>query len=127
MKLKINGQDQSFVFGVKFLRKLDAYRGAEQEIQGVKVKLGMGLTMMLPQLMTKDSAALADVLYCAAKSSIKLDTIDDYIDNCKYLDSLFNRVMNEIKASNAAKPIAKNLKAQMVLSLVQNKAITKFF
>ena len=67
--------------------------------------------MMLPQLMTKDAAALADVLYCAAKSSIKLDTIDDYIDNCKDLDSLFNRVMNEIKASNAAKPIAKNLKA----------------
>lgn len=111
MKLKINNQDVSFKFGVKFLRNLDRRNGVEQEIQGIKVKMGMGLTTLLPQLMTKDAAALADVLYAAAKPKVKQDDIDDYIDNAKNLDELFNRVVNEIKASNATKPIAKNLKA----------------
>lgn len=127
MKLKIKDQEYSFVFGVKFLRNIDKYHGVEQEQNGMKMKFGMGLTTLLPSLMTNDSAALADVLYAAAKPKIKLDDIDDYIDNCNNLEPLFKQVINEIKASNATKPLAKNLKAQIGASLVQNKATMKFY
>ena len=53
----------------------------------------------------------SDTLYAAAKDNITQDQIDNYIDNCKDLNNLFSRVINEIKASNAAKPVVKNLKA----------------
>lgn len=111
MKLKIDGQDYSFIFGVRFLRNLDKNRGVEGEQNGMKMNFGMGLTVLMPALMTKDASALADALFAAAKGNITQDEIDDYIDDCKDLSNLFNRVINEIKASNAAKPIVKNLKA----------------
>lgn len=107
MKLKIDGKDYSFIFGVKFLRNLDKNRGVEGEQNGMKMNFGMGLTVLMPALMTKDASALADTLYAAAKDNVT----QDQIDNCKDLNSLFNRVINEIKASNAAKPVVKNLKA----------------
>ena len=111
MKLKIDGKDYSFIFGVKFLRNLDKNRGVEGEQNGMKMNFGMGFTVLMPALMTKDASALADTLYAAAKDNVTQDQIDNYIDNCKDLNSLFNRVINEIKASNAAKPVVKNLKA----------------
>ena len=111
MKLKIDGKDYSFIFGVKFLRNLVKNRGVEGEQNGMKMNFGMGLTVLMPALMTKDASALADTLHAAAKDNVTLDQIDNYIDNCKDLNSLFTRVINEIKASNAAKPVVKNLKA----------------
>ena len=111
MKLKIDGKDYSFIFGVKFLRNLDKNRGVEGEQNGMKMNFGMGLTVLMPALMTKDASALADTLYAAAKDNITQDQIDNYIDNCKDLNNIFSRVINEIKASNAAKPVVKNLKA----------------
>ena len=127
MKLKIDGKDYSFIFGVKFLRNLDKNRGVEGEQNGMKMNFGMGLTVLMPALMTKDASALADTLHAAAKDNVTLDQIDNYIDNCKDLNSLFTRVINEIKASNAAKPVVKNLKAQKVVSLHLIKAIMKFY
>ena len=127
MKLKIDGKDYSFIFGVKFLRNLDKNRGVEGEQNGMKMNFGMGLTVLMPALMTKDASALADTLYAAAKDNVTQDQIDNYIDNCKDLNSLFSRVINEIKASNAAKPVVKNLKAQKVVSLRLIKAIMKFY
>lgn len=111
MKLKIDGKDYSFIFGVKFLRNLDKNRGVEGEQNGMKMNFGMGLTVLMPSLVTQDASALADALFAAAKGNVTQDEIDNYIDNCKDLNSLFNRVINEIKASNAAKPVVKNLKA----------------
>lgn len=127
MKLKIDGKDYSFIFGVKFLRNLDKNRGVEGEQNGMKMNFGMGLTVLMPALMTKDASALADTLYAAAKDNVTQDQIDNYIDNCKDLNNLFSRVINEIKASNAAKPVVKNLKAQKVVSLRLIKAIMKFY
>ena len=127
MKLKIDGKDYSFSFGVKFLRNLDKNRGVEGEQNGMKMNFGMGLTVLMPALMTKDASALADTLYAAAKDNVTQDQIDNYIDNCKDLNNLFSRVINEIKASNAAKPVVKNLKAQKVVSLRLIKAIMKFY
>lgn len=127
MKLKIDGKDYSFIFGVKFLRNLDKNRGVEGEQNGMKMNFGMGLTVLMPALMTKDASALADTLYAAAKDNVTQDQIDNYIDNCKDLNNLFSRVINEIKASNAAKPVVKNLKAQKAVSLRLIKAIMKFY
>ena len=92
MKLKINGEDKLFVFGVKFIRNLDKNRGVEGEQNGMKMNFGMGLTVLMPSLVTQDE-------------------IDNYIDNCKNLEGLFKQVIDEIKESNAAKPVVKNLKA----------------
>ena len=39
MKLKIDGKDYSFIFGVKFLRNLDKNRGVEGEQNGMKMNL----------------------------------------------------------------------------------------
>ena len=111
MKLKIDGKDYSFIFGVKFLRNLDKNRVVEGEQNCMKMNFGMVLTVLMPALMTKDASALADTLYAAEKDNVTQDQIDNYIDNCKDLNSLFSRVINEIKASNAAKPVVKNLKA----------------
>lgn len=111
MKLKINGEDKLFIFGVKFIRNLDKYRGVEGEQNGMKMNFGMGLTILLPSLMAQDTSALADTLFAAAKDNVTQDEIDNYIDNCKDFDGLFNKVINEIKTSNAAKPVVKNLKA----------------
>lgn len=111
MKLKINGEDKLFVFGVKFIRNLDKNRGVEGEQNGMKMNFGMGLTVLMPSLLTQDASALADALFAAAKGNVTQDEIDNYIDNSKNLEGLFKRVIDEIKASNAAKPVVKNLKA----------------
>ena len=111
MKLKINGKDKLFVFGVKFIRNLDKNRGVEGEQNGMKMNFGMGLTVLMPSLLTQDASALADALFAAAKGNVTQDEIDNYIDNSKNLEGLFKRVIDEIKESNAAKPVVKNLKA----------------
>ncbi|MCT3189780.1 tail assembly chaperone [Limosilactobacillus reuteri] len=111
MKLKINGEDKLFIFGVKFIRNLDKNRGVEGEQNGMKMNFGMGLTVLMPSLVTQDASALADALFAAAKGNVTQDEIDNYIDNSKNLEGLFKQVINEIKESNAAKPVVKNLKA----------------
>ena len=41
MKLKIDGKDYSFIFGVKFLRNLDKHRGVVGEQNRTQMNLGM--------------------------------------------------------------------------------------
>ena len=43
----------------------------------------------------------------AAKDNVTQDQIDNYIDNCKDLNNLFSRVINEIKARWRPNPAKK--------------------
>lgn len=105
MELTINDKIYSFRFGVKFVRELDKNHAIERE----GIRFGMGLAAkILPELKTANIATLADILYLANRTeSPKLNQgeIDDFIDNCEDLESVFDMVLKEITESNTGKLI----------------------
>lgn len=110
MKIKINNQEIELKFGVRFVRELDKIKGISQN----GISFGMALNSTIPALTTYDPSALADVLYCAcykADARPSMDNIEDYIDDAKDIDKLFDDVINELKKSNATKTSVKNLQA----------------
>ncbi|WP_314737070.1 tail assembly chaperone [Limosilactobacillus urinaemulieris] len=118
MQIKIGKKDINLNFGVRFVRELDKLKGMEVEVQGIKQKFGMGLTVVLPSLRQFDPATLSDVLYCASwdnKSRPTQKAIDDFIDNDADLDKLFDEVLDELQKANAVKGtiarMSKNKKA----------------
>ena len=112
MELKINGEVKEFIFGIKFIRELDK----KFFIDNNGMKFGAGLSIGLPQLYSGNSAVLSDVLYAATTTEKKrpsLSDLDDYIDGCKDIESLFESVLEEIESSNAGKLVARQLKESM--------------
>jgi hypothetical protein len=113
MNLKINGKSYSFVFGVKFVRELDK----RSPIRNQGIEFGMGLTAkILPELKAFNVNTLAHVLLYAngtEAEKITLDELDDFIDQTKDIEKLFDEVMKEISESNAGKLAARNVDKEM--------------
>lgn len=109
MEIKIKDREVTLYFGVRFVRELDKVAG--MNVNGAS--LGMGLTRTLPALETGDPVALANVLYAASYDTnprVSQNEIDEYMENCKDLDKLYDRVMKEAMESNIIKATAKKLK-----------------
>ena len=109
MKIKINDREVTLYFGVRFVRELDKVAG--MNVNGAS--LGMGLTRTLPALETGDPVALANVLYAPSYDTnprVSQNEIDEYMENCKDLDKLYDRVMKKAMESNIIKATAKKLK-----------------
>ncbi|TCI75504.1 hypothetical protein EVJ17_15710, partial [Exiguobacterium sp. IPBC4] len=62
MKLKINGKEYSFKFGVKFIREIDKNIPLKRE--EIKFRLGLS-AKVLPELKAGNVNTLANVLYYA--------------------------------------------------------------
>ena len=126
MKIKIKDREVTLYFGVRFVRELDKVAG--MNVNGAS--LGMGLTRTLPALETGDPVALANVLYAASYDTnprVSQNEIDEYMENCKDLDKLYDRVMKEAMESNIIKATAKKLKMvqKKDLKLARSKSIEK--
>ncbi|WP_333549757.1 tail assembly chaperone, partial [Enterococcus faecalis] len=56
MQIEIKGKKYNCIFGVKFIRELDKQHGVVRN----DVNLGMGLTTLLPQLVSGNIVVLSD-------------------------------------------------------------------
>lgn len=110
MEITINNKKQVLNFGVRFVRELDKVAG----IAANGVSLGMGLTKSIPALQGYDTAVLSDVIYCATATNSprpSQNDVDDFIDSCEDVESIFKEVTKEINNANATKAALKNMKA----------------
>lgn len=113
MKLKIKGKEYSFKFGTKFVRELDKVMPF---IDG-NMEFGMGLSAKaLPELRSYNVNTLSRVLEIANRTeeeTITLDEMDDYIDEVKDIEKLFDEVLKELAESNAGKLAVRNLNQKL--------------
>ena len=137
MKLKIKGKEYSFKFGTKFVRELDKVMPF---IDG-NMEFGMGLSAkVLPELRSYNVNTLSRVLEIANRTeeeTITLDEMDDYIDEVKDIEKLFDEVLKELAESNAGKLAVRNLnqklkeaekqQAEKILHLHTNKFLSNLF
>lgn len=103
MNIKIAGKDYTLKFGVKFVRKIDSNLPVEHD----GVKFGMGLAgKVIPELTTGNTNTLSKVIVWAnetEKPKLDQDMADNYIDDCKDIEKLFDEVLGAIKESNSGK------------------------
>ena len=104
MVLTIGDKEYEVNFGIRFVRELDK-KYFTTDANGVK--WGMGLEIMLPQiLMANDALILSEVLYmgtCTLKSRPTPADVDTFIDECEDIEALFDEVIEELKKQNATK------------------------
>lgn len=112
MQLTINEKTVNVRFGVGFVRELD--KRFPLEAKGIK--LGMVLSMKIPEILGGDVASLSDVIYAGTvleKERPSQQEIDEYIDNHTDIEALFDEVLKELEESNAGKRILKQNKATL--------------
>lgn len=112
MQLTINEKTVNVRFGVGFVRELD--KRFPLEAKGVK--LGMVLSMKIPEILGGDVASLSDVIYAGTVLETKRPSqqeIDEFIDNHSDIEALFDEVLKELEESNAGKRILKQNKATL--------------
>ena len=108
MQLRLNENKTVEVkFGVGFVRELDK----NHPLEAKGIKLGMSLSMKIPEILGGDVASLSDVLYAGSfleKERPTQTEIDNFIDEHEDIEALLE--------SNAGKRILKqnreNLKKQ---------------
>ena len=104
MVLTIGDKEYEVNFGIRFVRELDK-KYFTTDANGVK--WGMGLEIVLPQiLMANDALILSEVLYmgtCTLKSRPTPADVDTFIDECEDIEALFDEVIEELKKQNATK------------------------
>ena len=103
MQLIINETEYNFRFGIGFVRHLDG----ESSIRQNGITFGVGLESMVTKLTMKDTVALADTLAAANMTEsprVKSTDIDSYIDDeSTDIEGLFDKVLDELKKSNATR------------------------
>lgn len=112
MQLTINEKTVNVRFGVGFVRELD--KRFPLEAKGVK--LGMVLSMKIPEILGGDVASLSDVIYAGTvleKERPSQQEIDEFIDKHSDIEALFDEVLKELEESNAGKRILKQNKATL--------------
>nr|DAQ76701.1 MAG TPA: tail assembly chaperone [Caudoviricetes sp.]DAS08600.1 MAG TPA: tail assembly chaperone [Caudoviricetes sp.] len=116
MQLRLNENKTVEVkFGVGFVRELDK----NHPLEAKGIKLGMSLSMKIPEILGGDVASLSDVLYAGTLLEKERPTqteIDNFIDEHEDIEALFDEVIKALEESNAGKRILKqnreNLKKQ---------------
>nr|DAX82081.1 MAG TPA: tail assembly chaperone [Caudoviricetes sp.] len=112
MQLTINEKTVNVRFGVGFVRELDK----KFPLEAKGVKLGMSLSMKIPEILGGDVASLSDVIYAGTileKERPSQQEIDEFIDNHSNIETLFDEVLKELEESNAGKRILKQNKATL--------------
>ena len=103
MQIEIKGKKYNCIFGVKFIRELDKQHGVVRN----DVNLGMGLTTLLPQLVSGNIVVLSDVLYTATiteKSRPSKDEVDEFVETVDDIEALFDETLKNLEESNAHPP-----------------------
>ena len=116
MQIEIKGKKYNCIFGVKFIRELDNQHGVVRN----DVNLGMGLTTLLPQLVSGNIVVLSDVLYTATiteKSRPSKDEVDEFVETVDDIEALFDETLKNLEESNAGKLTVRNFKK----ALMENK------
>lgn len=103
MELTINKKVHQFKFGVKFVRTLDE----KMPIKTAQGDFGLSLSArVIPELQSGNTNTLSNVLSFAnynQEPRISLDELDDYIDDCKNIEKLFDETLKAIESSNSGK------------------------
>ena len=114
MQIEIKGKKYNCIFGVKFIRELDKQHGVVRN----DVNLGMGLTTLLPQLVSGNIVVLSDVhSYHYGKSRPSKDEIDEFVETVDDIEALFDETLKYLEESNAGKLTVRNFKK----ALMENK------
>jgi len=107
MQLRLNENKTVEVkFGVGFVRELDK----NHPLEAKGIKLGMSLSMKIPEILGGDVASLSDVLYAGTfleKERPTQTEIDNFIDEHEDIETLFDEVIKALEESNAGKRILK--------------------
>lgn len=113
--LNINGVDYDFIFGMNFLRTINA--AVNQPVDGLKgVTEDIGLKYYVAKLLDSDLDALETVLLTANKTTKNTpctrDILDAYIeDETTDIPALFDTVMGFLTGANTTKATVTALKA----------------
>ena len=102
MLLNIKNKEVEVRFGIKFIRELDKSNYFVKD----GTKFGAGLELKVPMLFTYDTVALSEIIYAGTwmeKSRPSINDVDEDIENCEDLESLFDEVLSELKKGNATK------------------------
>jgi len=102
MQLVINGKEYNFKFGIKFVREMD--RKYNVTLNGAV--FGTSMDTVARKLFIGDVTALVDVLAVASLTEnpkVKVPEIEEYIETTEDIEALFDKVTDELRASNATK------------------------
>lgn len=103
MVINIKNNDYEVCFGMAFIRALDE-KYYTDGFNGIK--LGTGMEVKIPYLLSYDPITLSEFLYlgtCTNKKRPSQMDVDAYIDQVEDIDALFNEVIQELKKQNATK------------------------
>lgn len=113
MELIINDKAYEFKFGIGFVKQLDEKYSLTQN----GLTFGIGLETLIPNLLTGSVIALSECLYLANKTEsprVSASALDSYIeDENTDIEELFDKVVDELKKSNATKLKARTLLDQL--------------
>lgn len=113
MKLQINGRECDVNFGMKFMKHLDGVHFIEQN----GIRIGAGITSVVPGLLQKDPVPLAEILYYGLWDNNPRPTqteIDNFLENPETdIDALITEVFQEIQKSNITKGTMKNFEQSL--------------
>lgn len=110
MILKFKDKDVELKFGIRFVRELDKVGGVDTG----SFNMGMALTKAIPALQAYDPVALSNVIYAASYGVSPrpgVVEVDEFVENDKNIEKLFDEVTKELLKANVVKAAAKNLKA----------------
>ena len=97
---------------MKFVRTLDSVFATERD----GLKFGLSLNTKIPELMTGNIAALADILYYGTVTESprpSMAKIEEYVEEHENLEELFEEVIKELSESNAGKSVMAGLKENL--------------
>lgn len=103
MVVKIKNKEIEIRFGLAFVRTLDSMFFVTSDFG---TRMGAGLTLLIPRLLSDDVVALATVLHAGTahlKSRPAQAEIDEYIEAHENVEDLFKEVLEELKNSNATR------------------------
>lgn len=121
MILKFKDKDIELKFGVRFVRELDKVGGVDTG----NFNMGMALTKAIPALQTYDPVALSNVIYAASYGNSPrpgVKEVDEYVDEAKNIEKLFDEVTKELLKANVVKVAAKNLVTEKAKTETKNTA-----
>lgn len=114
MTLKINGKECRLNFGVGFIRELDNKYFVQSK---TGARFGSGLETKVPMLLSGDAVALAEFIHLGTarmeKDRPSLQEVDDYIDSTDDIEGLFEKVVEELKKSNACRVKVRQMENNM--------------
>lgn len=112
MELEMNGKTYQFKAGMKFIQKANK----KQFIINEGIRVDVGLTLMIGNIMEGDVMALCDALLLMNEGMdprVTENTIDEYLeDEDTDIETLFEKVIDFFKMSNCTKKTVQKLEEE---------------